>query len=845
MPRKEPQNDKIIRALESRKARADALRQQQGFRLGRAIRAIQALPKNITAASQLRRLEGITDPIFQIIENVLNGTEDVEVPLPTPRQIDRAQQTRGQLLFDNPPAPGTGGWGILVCLYQEALKPNGAAYMTKSQLINTITARLNIHMADQQGGFGRWNNIKSLERKHWVLRDARRSSFPGTGRALGGGRRATQHHCSAGIRAAAAAAASGLFNEEERDYVTGRGGAFAAGSDNEWDMDSGPDRQGPAAGAPGTGLLPSSGASRAKAISTPGTASGSDGLMAGLLPRVTKAQMPEPLCRSGCDACQSLVEFVGNAAALELPMLLPSKKMQQHVSKVVGWLASPPGGRHHLSCIDGTGRKSVIVRKQQQQRNSSGAGCAGDSQQNPVAAARLAPGHHVEFELKLVVDDCERHADSNPNQLYSSLRQDHVTKLVPALPAGTTVKTLMGAECLLGAEPGSQLRLPLQDLVASRSSVIADEAQLCDFIIRVSVSEFGGNKGQRVARRLPRDGLPFELRNLPPAPVVPPALSFSVTAGQGQFGGLQLYDHRSYPLQIVVVQGKQLLQLLDGFYAAAAAAQGLEGQQQLMPETELLVPDTEEQQVEAAAASGGSKHWLPVMQAVPAALEVAVLLSSLLEAFVGHAAGTEGGGSSTARASKSEPCKLLLVENLLGARSALELMIKAQADAQLGYRRATKRAADQQAQMCGLQGTVIQEHLHLWLLCFVLKQGWHCHLAQTAAGAGLFLEAAGSRCCWLAEHGPEQVQLQRPLSQQQQGKAQEEEEEAGDMDAEVLLPPGNKSNATAAVRDKLGRAGAAAGLAAAACTGVCKRPNPDAVVADGSDVDVGHVIVLD
>jgi hypothetical protein len=55
---------------------------------------------------------------------------------------------------------------------QEAIKPNGASYMTKAQLINTITARLNIHMADQQGGFGRWNNIKSLERKGWVARDA-------------------------------------------------------------------------------------------------------------------------------------------------------------------------------------------------------------------------------------------------------------------------------------------------------------------------------------------------------------------------------------------------------------------------------------------------------------------------------------------------------------------------------------------------------------------------------------------------------------------------------------------------------------------------------------------------
>jgi hypothetical protein len=42
--------------------------------------------------------------------------------------------------------------------------------------------------------------------------------------------------------------------------------------------------------------------------------------------------------------------------------------------------------------------------------------------------------------LKLVVDDCERHADSNFNQLYSSLRQDHMTKLAPQLPAGTSVR---------------------------------------------------------------------------------------------------------------------------------------------------------------------------------------------------------------------------------------------------------------------------------------------------------------------------------------------------------------------------------------------------------------------
>lgn len=56
MPRKEPLNDKIIRALESRQHRAAALQQQVHFAYGRAIAAIRAVRRNITnPATQLKK----------------------------------------------------------------------------------------------------------------------------------------------------------------------------------------------------------------------------------------------------------------------------------------------------------------------------------------------------------------------------------------------------------------------------------------------------------------------------------------------------------------------------------------------------------------------------------------------------------------------------------------------------------------------------------------------------------------------------------------------------------------------------------------------------------------------
>jgi hypothetical protein len=110
-------------------------------------------------------------------------------------------------------------------------------------------------------------------------------------------------------------------------------------------------------------------------------------------------------------------------------------------------------------------------------------------------------------------------------------------------------------------------------------------------------------------------------------------------------------------------------------------------------------------------------------------------------------------------------------------------MAQAQQAAALGSGPATKRAAEQQAQMCGLDGGAIKQHMWLWLVCFVLKQQWHVQLCQSSASVGLFLQTAGSRCYCFAKHlqpqggiGVEQRQGQQ-LSQQQQGLLQQQQEE--------------------------------------------------------------------
>ena len=56
MPRKEPLNDLIIRALESRKQKAEELRQEVQHAYGRAIAAVRGVRRNITnPATQLKK----------------------------------------------------------------------------------------------------------------------------------------------------------------------------------------------------------------------------------------------------------------------------------------------------------------------------------------------------------------------------------------------------------------------------------------------------------------------------------------------------------------------------------------------------------------------------------------------------------------------------------------------------------------------------------------------------------------------------------------------------------------------------------------------------------------------
>lgn len=56
MPRREPLNDLILRALQSRQAKAQQLNQNQQFAYGRAIAAVRAVNRNITnPATQLKK----------------------------------------------------------------------------------------------------------------------------------------------------------------------------------------------------------------------------------------------------------------------------------------------------------------------------------------------------------------------------------------------------------------------------------------------------------------------------------------------------------------------------------------------------------------------------------------------------------------------------------------------------------------------------------------------------------------------------------------------------------------------------------------------------------------------
>lgn len=95
--------------------------------------------------------------------------------------------------------------------------------------------------------------------------------------------------------------------------------------------------------------------------------------------------------------------------------------------------------------------------------------------------------------------------------------------------------------------------------------------------------------------------------------------------------------------------------------------------------------------------------------------------------------------------------------------------------------------------MLGLSAAAVNEWLWLWLVTFVLQQDWHLHLAQSSSSVRMFLEAAGSRCSWLAEQLQEEGLQQEGSPSQQQRRMQhqrlQEAQQRRAQAAEALAEP--------------------------------------------------------
>ncbi|KAF6265830.1 hypothetical protein COO60DRAFT_764148 [Scenedesmus sp. NREL 46B-D3] len=207
---------------------------------------------------------------------------------------------------------------------------------------------------------------------------------------------------------------------------------------------------------------------------------------------------------------------------------------------------------------------------------------------------------------------------------------------------------------------------------------------------QTSYPEFAG-LCQQVNQRLPRSQLPVELSSHAQVSPVSPDVAFRVTKGaaKSEFAGLVLHSHRRYmQLQVVSVEGHNLLKLLNGFNVEAVAARrGRAGGM-----------------AAGAAAAGGSAD-LAVSEAVEVAQEVAALLTSLLDGFMADV----GVSSSSSQAPSNQgslqqqqqrqPCRMLMVQDLLGAVMYMA-KVQQQAAVNTGSKAATKKAAERQAEAC-------------------------------------------------------------------------------------------------------------------------------------------------
>jgi hypothetical protein len=133
---------------------------------------------------------------------------------------------------------------------------------------------------------------------------------------------------------------------------------------------------------------------------------------------------------------------------------------------------------------------------------------------------------------------------------------------------------------------------------------------------------------------------------------------------------------------VVWLEGRTLLRLLDSFFSTATAA--------------AADPKTAAGSAASAAAGGSAAVDLSMVDAVAAACEVAVLLSSYLQSFLDTACPSKP--QLPSQQQQQQPgvlgpsCCILLVENLVGPHGSVTYMNRVQQQACLnpGRRAATK-----------------------------------------------------------------------------------------------------------------------------------------------------------
>ncbi|KIZ00568.1 hypothetical protein MNEG_7390, partial [Monoraphidium neglectum] len=173
--RQEPKNELILQALESRRARCEALRMQSQFQYQKAIETVRAHRGNIYGNADIARYvpKLITIPIAKEIEAVLSGLKPAEVSPPSAQRLSNAAQRPA--LRGYAPADGSGGFAILLALFFGERRRGAAGGSMQIPQICAAAQRFcnpNVVMDPKtQHGYSGWANIKTLEGNKLVHRD--------------------------------------------------------------------------------------------------------------------------------------------------------------------------------------------------------------------------------------------------------------------------------------------------------------------------------------------------------------------------------------------------------------------------------------------------------------------------------------------------------------------------------------------------------------------------------------------------------------------------------------------------------------------------------------------------